>query len=111
MKKDRNTFFNESAYQTSYGVSMPNYQMQGVMPANGYGSQASQSFYSGPMPINSQMGINQGNNYNDYSSELESRLSKIERQINRIDARVSKLESKGIITSENFDTTNNMYML
>jgi hypothetical protein len=110
MKKDRNTFFNESAYQTSYGA-MPSYGMQNTMPYNGFGSQASQSFYSGPMPINTGMGMSQNTNYNDYSSELESRLAKIERQINRIDARVSKLESKGIITSENFDNTNNMYML
>jgi hypothetical protein len=106
MKKDRNTFFNESTYQSSYGA-MPGYGMQGVMPYNGYGSQASQSFYQGPM----SMGMNQNTNYNDYTSELESRLAKIERQINRIDARITKLETKGIVTTENFDTTNNMYML
>ena len=48
---------------------------------------------------------------NDYMSDMESRLAKIERQINRLDARVSKLESKGFVTTENFDNTTNMYML
>ena len=35
----------------------------------------------------------------------------IERQINRLDARIRKLESKGLVTTENFDNTTNMYML
>lgn len=74
---------------------------------NGFGSQASQSFYSGPMPNYSSQ------NYynNDYMSDFESRMAKIERQINRLDARISKLESKGTITTENYDNSNNMYML
>lgn len=97
MKKDRNTFFNEANFsQSSFVPNMP------TMPyANS--TQASQSFYAGPTP-----NFNQGN-VNDYASDLESRLSKIERQINRMDARISKLESKDFTS----DTTlnNNMYML
>ncbi len=104
MKKDRNTFFNESGFQSSYG-SMPNFGMPQPMN-NGFGSQASQSFYAGPMP-----NVLTSNNSNDYMSDLESRLAKIERQINRLDARISKLESKGVVTTENFDNTTNMYML
>ncbi len=106
MKKDRNSFFNESSFQQSYG-NMPNFGMPGNYPMNsGYGSQASQSFYTGPMTNTGVMPTN-----NDYMSDMESRLAKIERQINRLDARISKLESKGVLTTENFDNTTNMYML
>ncbi len=110
MKKDRNAFFNEANFSQSSYMGTPNMPLnnngfQGGMPA--YGSQASQSFYSGPAPMN----YNPQNMGGDYMSDLESRLAKIERQINRLDARLSKLESKGLITTENFDNTTNMYML
>lgn len=109
MKKDRNTFFNESGFQqTSYNTTMPNYGMPIGYPMNsGYGQQSSQSFYSGPMMNTGMM----PNSNNDYVSDIESRLAKIERQINRLDARISKLESKGVLTTENYDNTTNMYML
>lgn len=101
MKKDRNTFFNEANFsQSSFVPNMP------AMPmpyANS--TQASQSFYAGPNPTPN---FNQGN-VNDYASDLESRLSKIERQINRMDARISKLESKDFTTDTSLN--NNMYML
>lgn len=106
MKKDRNTFFNEANFsQSSYmgNPNMPMNNMQGSMPA--YGSQASQSFYSGPVPMYQNQ-----NGYMD-TSDIESRMAKIERQINRLDARVSKLENKGLMTTENYDNTTNMYML
>ncbi len=110
MKKDRNTFFNESSFQQSYGGMMPNYGMPNTMPMNnGFGSQSSQSFYAGPM--NNGMMNTSNVSSNDYMNEMESKLAKIERQINRLDARISKLESKGVITTENFDNTTNMYML
>ena len=108
MKKDRNAFFNEANFSQSSYMGTPNMPMnqgfQGPMPA--YGSQASQSFYSGPVPTNYSP-----NMMSDTTSDLESRLAKIERQINRLDARVSKLESKGMVTTESFDNTTNMYML
>ena len=105
MKKDRNTFFNESGFQqSSFNSTMPNMGMPGYPQNTGFGTSASQSFYAGgmPNPLPAQ---------NDYMSDLESRLSKIERQINRLDARISKLESKGVLTTENYDNTTNMYML
>lgn len=109
MKKDRNAFFNEANFSQSSYMGTPNMPMnqglQGPIPA--YGSQASQSFYSGPVPMN----YNPQNMGGDYTSDLESRLAKIERQINRMDARISRLETKGITTTENFDNTTNMYML
>ena len=114
MKKDRNAFFNEANFQSSSFVgnpnmpnmNYPNYPMNG----NFSGSQASQSFYSGPVPMNYNPTMGQNMN-NDSLSDFESRMAKMERQINRLDARVSKLESKGLVTTENFDNTTNMYML
>ena len=110
MKKDRNAFFNEANFSQSSYMGTPNMPVnngfQGGMPA--YASQASQSFYSGPVPMNYNTNQNIGG---DYMSDMESRLAKIERQINRLDARVSKLESKGLVTTENYDNTTNMYML
>lgn len=108
MRKDRNTFFNEANFSQSSFIPTPNMGMN-TMPMNGtYNqAQASQSFYSGGMPM-----MPSGNPMgNDYMSDMESRLAKIERQINRLDARVSKLESKGLVTTENYDNTTNMYML
>lgn len=104
MKKDRNTFFSEAGFnQTNF---VPNFNSNFPMGGNLNQAQASQSFYSGPAPM-----MNQNNYGNDYMSEIESRLSKIERQINRIDARINRLESKGLMTTENYDSTTNMYML
>ena len=47
-------------------------------------------------------------------NDIESRIAKIERQLNRLDYRISKLENTGsTITNEEFETNNNtnMYML
>lgn len=104
MKKDRNTFFNEASFSQSGFI--PN------MPMPQYSGQASQSFYAGMNQspnMNTNFNPNQGMGGNDFTSDIESRLSKIERQINRMDARISKLESKDFAS----DTTlnNNMYML
>ena len=112
MKKDRNTFFNEANFSQSSYMGMPNVpnNMMGGnygMGASYGGSQASQSFYSGPVPMNN-MNMVGGT---DYMSDFESRMAKIERQLNRMDARISKLESKGLVTTENYDNTTNMYML
>jgi len=103
MKKTRNSFFAESSYQ-SYNPNM-NMQMQQAPYQT-----ASNYFYQGPMPGPMP------NNYNtlNTNNDIESRLAKIERQINRIDYRLNKLENaNNIITSEDFDTNNssNMYML
>ena len=44
-------------------------------------------------------------------SDIESRLSKLERQINRLDARISKIENTALYPTEEIDTTTNMYMV
>lgn len=99
MKKTRNSFFAESNYQ-SY---KPNMYMNDTMGAPYQAS--SNYFYQGPMP----------NNYtnNNITNDIENRLSKIERQLNRMDYRISKLENtNNVIKSEDFDTNNNnMYIL
>lgn len=117
MKKDRNAFFQESSYFNQ--ASMP-----GGMVANQpfvTNAQAQQSFYAGPGLANMQMPNNYNMNNtpiannipinNDYS-DIESRLSKIERSLNRMDARLSKLENQGLFTTDDIiDNSTNMYMV
>lgn len=97
MKRNRNTFFtNYSAQNQAYIPDMPN----NFGPYT-QGSQ-SQSFYNGP-----DIGMN---------NEIDNRLSKIERQVNRLDARLSKLENMQNITTTTTTTTSdpnyqNMYMI
>ena len=108
MRKSRNSFFQESSFQ-SYN---PNINMNmnqgpmGGMPNGAPYEAAGNYFYQGPVP---------SNNYTTQGSQtdIESRLAKIERQLNRFDYRLTKLEnSSNVITSEDFDTSNsNMYML
>jgi len=106
MKKTRNSFFAESSYQ-SYN---PNMNMQIPMGQGAPYQTASNYFYQGPIPNNAMP-----NNYNtlNTNNDIESRLAKIERQLNRIDYRLTKLENaNNIVTSDDFDTSSsNMYML
>ena len=123
MKKDRNTFFQESSYVNQTGF--PNQNM-GNMPF-GTSSYANQGFYAGPIgnvPMNYNIddkftsnnmnyvpeGNNFQNNLNDYS-EIESRLSKIERQLSRIDVRLNKLEANSFYSTDELDNTTNVYMV
>ena len=104
MKKDRNSFFNEASY--SYGGYIPNNMVQpNMVPVQS--GQFNQSFYSGPgYPMGQQQ-----MNPNMDSSDIESRISKIERQLNRIDSRLTKLETSSTITTDGFENTTNMYMV
>jgi len=114
MKKDRNTFFQESQFMNT--ANFPNPGMNVANSPITMGSYANQSFYAGPMnngvPLynNTPIPQIQNNNTNDFA-DLESRLSKIERGINRLDARISKLESGTFYTNEDIETTNNVYMV
>ena len=105
MLRNRNSFFTESGgYNQSY---FPN---QGpLMNPSPYQSSSNyQSFYAGPYPNQApnQYNTNQNNIYQD---DYENRLAKIERQINRLDARITKLENATkVMTTE---TTNSMYMV
>ena len=98
MKKNRNSFFSESSYQ-AYNPT-PNYNLQ-----NAPYQASSNYFYQGPMPNNYNTGIS--------NNDIESRFAKMERQINRLEYRINKLENNSNISStDDFDTNNsNMYML
>ena len=98
MKKTRNAFFAESSYQ-SYNPNM-NMNMNGAPYQT-----ASNYYYQGPIPNNY--------NTNGVGNDIESRIAKIERQLNRIDYRLSKLENvNNVVSSDDFDINNsNMYML
>lgn len=102
MKKNRNAFFAEN--NSSYGVY--NQMMPNPMAANVPYQSATQnsSFYAGPYP-NNNLGMN---SMDDFSE----RLAKVERQINRLDHRISKLEASNTISTDDYDSnTNNMYIL
>ncbi len=102
MKKSRNTFFQESNFQ-SYDPNIP-YPNNPSLEAPF--KQASNFFYQGPMPNN----YTTNNSYND----MENRLAKIERQLNRMDYRISKLENaSNIVTTDIVDNSKetNMYMI
>ena len=97
MKKNRNAFFAESNM---------NFQGYNPMAANApyQNINANSSFYAGApqMPMIPNMDI----------SELSERLAKIERQISRLDHRISNLESSTTKSTDDFEsTTNNMYII
>ena len=97
MRKERNAFFEQQSYNQAY-YPTPNMMNQN-MPS--IASTSSQSFFQGP---------NVNNTYQE--NDLDYRLAKIERQITRLDSRVSKLESgKDINMTENFNDNTNMYMV
>ena len=95
MLRNRSSFFQESSMNSSMYQGVPNYQ---YMAQGGpiMAGQSNQSYYSGPVP---------NNNYDDY----DSRIAKLERQINRLDARITKLENANKL--ESIDMSSNMYMV
>lgn len=112
MKKDRNTFFQESFAYNQTGFPTPNMNIANTPYTNSFSS----NIYAGPtpnngIPLNYNTPIYQNQNYNDNYSDIEARLSKIERQINRLDARISKLENGNLYPGEDINETNNVYML
>lgn len=84
MKKNRNAFFNDvnPMFQNQMMLNYPNMQMPNQM-----------------MPANFNM------------QDIEERLAKIERQITRLDKRISKIESSTISTDDFETNSSNMYML
>ncbi len=94
MKKDRNAFFEQTAYNKAY-YPTPNMMFN---PNPTIASTSSQSFYEGP--------------YVADNNDLETRLAKIERQINRLDARINKLENNNSFsTTDTINDNTNMYMV
>ena len=98
MRKNRNSFFTES------NMNYSNFQAQGAIP------QAMPYANANYNPYQAQPNI--GMPYVDNSDSIENRLAKIERQINRLNARVNKLESLNTtFVDDNIDASGNMYML
>lgn len=98
MRKNRNSFFTES------NMNYSNFQAQGAIP------QAMPYANTNYNPYQAQPNI--GMPYVDNSDSIENRLAKIERQINRLNARINKLESLNTtFLDDNIDTSGNMYML
>ena len=93
----------ESANYNSMNAGMNPMQPQ-MMPGG-----VNSNFYAGP-PLNP----NQGPNMNQVPMDIDSRLSKIERQLNRLETRISKLEGDTGINAypeHDYNYSNNMYMV
>ena len=97
MLRNRNSFFPEN------NINNVNPGMPQNMP--GYQIPNNQQYYN-QMPMN-QMPMNQ--QMPNLSEDIDSRIAKIERQINRLDARLSKLESASKIVND--DMSSSMYMV
>jgi len=103
MKKDRNFSMSNQGFMSvtpqmgmNMGFPYPGMNMQNMMnPSMGMNSNMSM----GPMGINSNMGanLNSGTNidFTGYSdlNQINDRVSRLERQIRKIDARLNRLES------------------
>ena len=88
MKKNRNSFFADNSM--NYAGFNP------MVNNNGYQMSANSSFYS-DMSINN-MDINQ-------------RLAKLERQVNRLEHRINKLEGQKMQSTNDYDNSNDYYMI
>lgn len=110
MKKNRASFFNES---TNFAQFNPNAMNQNMMNPN---------MMNQPMPntpyVNSQSSFTASPYPNQMmpmpmvQEDLESRLAKIERQINRLDHRITKLEQNTTLSTNDFESNiNDMYMV
>ncbi len=130
MKKNRSSYFHEQTDYMQGGINPQMMQQPNMMSANNpyppqMEAQSSFSVGMGPnmaMPMNPNMGMQPnantpmpnmalGQNNINYS-DIESRLAKMERQINRLEHRVSKLETNNTLSTEDFESNvNNMYMV
>ena len=121
MKKDRNTFFESVGFNSVNPGMNPNMMNPNMMNPNMGGQNmmmpgapgqisSNANFYAGP-PLSSN--LNTGGMAN-VPADLDSRLSKIERQINRLETRVNKLEGDtgGATYPENdYNYSDSMYMV
>ena len=111
MKKDRNTFFENSSMNMAFQGPAPVMQQPMMMPMNAQ-AQASQSFYSNTTPM--MMPTMTSSNYSDSTiSELESRMAKLERNMNRLENRLNKIEGSTYYTTDTSidSTSSGMYMV
>ncbi len=101
MKKDRNSFFSQYGYSSyANNFMQPNMNMQPSM-----NMQPNMNMQQ--MPISN-------NPYNqNIESDLESRISKLERENKILESRISKLENSmpKITTNTDYNFANSMYMV
>ena len=108
MKGNRDMFY--SNFQSGgYGnANMLPIQPQGYQMSTEY-----QAYGPNVMPNMNNGGLNYNQSYNTgntYIDEYDQRLTKIERQIRRLDQRLRKLENNGI-SEEDITIDSNMYMI
>ena len=114
MKKNRASFFNEQLDYQQMSANNYNAPMQNpnMMPPQ---ISAQSSFYAGVPNQMQNPNMNQlpYTNQNYMNNDIESKIAKIERQINRIEHRLSKLETTNTSTlNTDFDSNiNDMYMI
>lgn len=91
MKKDRNSFFSQYGYSS--------FNTNNMMPGNMN------------MPMQPYMNVPQNQNY--VESDLESRISKLERENKVLEARISNLENNipKITNNTDYNFANSMYMV
>lgn len=92
MKKDRNSFFSE---YSAFNNMQPNIMMPNQIAS------ANSNFYVGPA----------NNLNNNMYSDIDTRLSKLERQLNRLENRVSILEGDSNSNDDYNYSNNSMYMV
>lgn len=101
MKKDRNSFFSQFG---SYGY---NNQVPMMAPQT--------NMYAPAMPqVSSSMSATMNTNGYPTDYDYDTRISKIERELNRMDARISKLEQTNPTintTNTDYNFANSMYMV
>lgn len=105
MKKDRNSFFSEYGFNQSTGY-IPNMNMNQMGMVPNQTVSANSQFYAGPSLNNNNAFMNQ-NMYSD----IDARMAKIEREINRLESRVSRLEEGGKSSGDEVNYNTNMYMV
>lgn len=103
MKKDRNTFFSEYGFNGASGGMNPNMMMPGGNMPN--------VNYPGGMPGGMPGGV-PGQMPNPMPTDVEARIAKLERSLNRLETRVSKLEGETVQAYDSdYNYNNSMYMV
>lgn len=103
-------FAEPNMMQNNMPNMMPNMMPQGYNLSSNY-----QAYGPNVIPTNNMQGNNmmQNNQTNSYIDEYDQRITKLERQIRRMDQRLRKLENAGITGNieEEINIDNNLYMI
>lgn len=112
MRDNRDMFY--SNYQAG-GFQEPNFIPVQPMPQQPSGYNLNQNYQAYgpnvmPMPVQNQNMSN--NSANTYVDEYDQRITKLERQIRRMDQRLRKLENSNLSNiDEEINIDSNMYMI